>query len=210
MHRERLWTMALGAGAIAAAVVLSACSSSVELTGTSDGAALSSTAASTTVVKTGTTELTTTTTVATTTVAATTTPTVTTPVTTPVATPLTTPAAAEPVGDAVPPTTLAPAPAPTATTVPADAPPATQSGPCPVVRHNPVITAGCGDATPLVLEVQRELSCVGDPVTQDGVFGPATYQAVRVFQASAGLVADGLAGPRTRALMHDSCLASDY
>jgi peptidoglycan hydrolase-like protein with peptidoglycan-binding domain len=79
-----------------------------------------------------------------------------------------------------------------------------------VVRHDPLTTAGCGDATPLVLEVQQDLSCVGDPVTQDGVFGAATYRAVITFQRSTGLGADGLAGPRTRAALHDNCVAGDY
>ena len=207
--------MTLGAGAIAAASLVSACSSSVQLASTTDGASKPTTAAGTAGVETSTKELTTTTVTATTVTATTAAPTTvaetTLPTTTPPTTsPAITPTAAEPVGNAAPPTTLAPEPPPAATTAPAAAPPTAQSDPCPVLPHNPATTAGCGDATPLVLEVQRELSCVGDPVTQDGVFGPATYRAVRVFQASAGLAVDGLAGPRTRALMHDSCLAGDY
>jgi peptidoglycan hydrolase-like protein with peptidoglycan-binding domain len=78
------------------------------------------------------------------------------------------------------------------------------------VHHNPATTAGCGDATPLVLEVQRELSCVGDPVVQDGVYGASTYRAVLAYQMSVGLAADGLAGPHTREQIHEACLAGDY
>ena len=54
-----------------------------------------------------------------------------------------------------------------------------------------------GDSGDEVMELQRRLSAVGFPLTLDGQFGPATEHAVRAFQNKAGLVVDGLAGPKT-------------
>ncbi len=49
------------------------------------------------------------------------------------------------------------------------------------------------------LEIQRRLKALGfDPGPLDGIRGRLTIRAVKAFQASRGLVADGIAGPVTR------------
>lgn len=58
-------------------------------------------------------------------------------------------------------------------------------GPSPVVLR-------LGDRGPAVTALQRALG-----VQDDGAFGPGTDQAVRAFQASAGLPVDGVVGRRT-------------
>ena len=53
-------------------------------------------------------------------------------------------------------------------------------------------------AADIVKEVQRELTKRGFfPGGADGVYGPQTADAVRLFQAKSGLVADGEVGPAT-------------
>lgn len=54
-----------------------------------------------------------------------------------------------------------------------------------------------GDKGENVKTMQRGLTTAGFAVTVDGDFGPATEKAVRQFQSSRGLLADGVAGFKT-------------
>lgn len=58
-----------------------------------------------------------------------------------------------------------------------------------------------GDKGVVVRQIQRALKKAGFGVADDGIWGPVTTEAVRSFQASHGLVPDGLAGPKTLAMM---------
>jgi peptidoglycan hydrolase-like protein with peptidoglycan-binding domain len=60
----------------------------------------------------------------------------------------------------------------------------------------PTISIGAeGD---VVRRAQRALHRTPDPsVVVDGIFGPATEHAVRIFQEGAGLAVDGIVGPHT-------------
>lgn len=57
-----------------------------------------------------------------------------------------------------------------------------------------------GDA---VREIQLALRLAGYNVTIDSTYGPKTEAAVKAFQRSRGIAADGIAGPKTLALLHD-------
>ena len=54
-----------------------------------------------------------------------------------------------------------------------------------------------GDQGSDVAEIQGQLASLGYDVAADGDFGPATAEAVKAFQISRGLDADGLVGPST-------------
>lgn len=56
-----------------------------------------------------------------------------------------------------------------------------------------------GDRSGAVRELQRKLNTKGAKLAMDGSYGDATEAAVRVYQRSIGLVADGIAGPKTLA-----------
>src|SRR5712691_10080415 len=69
-----------------------------------------------------------------------------------------------------------------------------------------------GSAGPEVTALRAKLQELGfSPGRLDGHFGPATRAAVLAFQKSAGLLADGVAGPRTQGalgLVTDTSLPS--
>jgi peptidoglycan hydrolase-like protein with peptidoglycan-binding domain len=67
------------------------------------------------------------------------------------------------------------------------------------------VTCRRGDSGPLVRKLQRLLYERGhSELNTDGVFGPATLDAVLKYQRGAGLAADGLVGHRTLASLQNS------
>jgi hypothetical protein len=58
-----------------------------------------------------------------------------------------------------------------------------------------------GDHGDAVEHIQEALTGRGLHLKIDGLFGPATFVAVKTFQASRGLVADGIVGPQTWAAL---------
>ncbi len=58
-----------------------------------------------------------------------------------------------------------------------------------------------GDQGSEVAEIQGQLADLGYDVAADGDFGPATAEAVKAFQASQGIEADGLVGEATYAAL---------
>lgn len=61
----------------------------------------------------------------------------------------------------------------------------------------PWATVSSGEASERVSVIQYLLRSRGHAVTVDGTFGPATKQAVKALQSAAGLVSDGVVGPKT-------------
>jgi len=89
---------------------------------------------------------------------------------------------------AVPPPTTAP------TTTVAQTPPAAAPKPVPA----PTTNLKPGDTGPSVKVLQRALASLGFSTgTVDGDYGPATEDAVKQFQRSAGLADDGIVGSET-------------
>lgn len=52
-----------------------------------------------------------------------------------------------------------------------------------------------------VVELQKALVKVGFQIAVDGIFGPATDQAIKQFQKDKGLIVDGIVGNQTRELL---------
>lgn len=82
--------------------------------------------------------------------------------------------------------------------------PAAQPSQGPPVERAPVRHPASGDSLAphskwTVRSIQKMLAALGmlDPAGVDGVWGPHTAGAVKQFQASQGLVTDGIVGPKT-------------
>ncbi|WP_180970084.1 peptidoglycan recognition protein family protein [Deinococcus planocerae] len=60
-----------------------------------------------------------------------------------------------------------------------------------------ILTVRRGDSGEAVRAVQGQLAARGYGVTVDGLFGAGTESAVKAFQSSRGLTADGVVGPNT-------------
>lgn len=58
-----------------------------------------------------------------------------------------------------------------------------------------------GDRGQAVLQLQKQLNAQGAKLFADGDFGDETEKAVRAYQLKVGLVADGIAGPKTLAAL---------
>jgi len=56
---------------------------------------------------------------------------------------------------------------------------------------------GAGDDGTEVMEIQLELANRGFDVVPDGSYGPSTVEAVKAFQSSRGMEADGMVGAKT-------------
>ncbi len=58
-----------------------------------------------------------------------------------------------------------------------------------------------GDEGAEIAEIQGQLIELGYDIVADGAFGPAMADAVKAFQASRGIKADGMVGPKTYAAL---------
>lgn len=97
------------------------------------------------------------------------------------------------------PASLPPTTAPTVTTPPVTTTPTTTPTPSLAVPAAGLKPGAKGAA---VKQLQRALKSVGyNPGAIDGSYGPSTESAVKQFQQANGLVADGIAGPKTIAAL---------
>ena len=70
----------------------------------------------------------------------------------------------------------------------------------PPATEVPTLVKGMND--PDILELQRAFRVIGYLPEPTGIFDELTFKETRRFQKDFGLVADGIAGPRTRALLY--------
>jgi hypothetical protein len=71
------------------------------------------------------------------------------------------------------------------------------------------VTLKSGDSGDEVKQLQEALAALGYDVGEaDGVFGAATEEAVKQFQADSGLGADGVAGPQTLTAINEALAAT--
>ena len=68
-------------------------------------------------------------------------------------------------------------------------------------RPLPQLSLRRGDAGPAVASLQYALRRAGQAIGVDGGFGSATQRALSAFQRANGLIADGIAGPRSWAAL---------
>lgn len=67
-----------------------------------------------------------------------------------------------------------------------------------------------GDTGLYVVDLQKRLRNAGFKITIDGDFGGGTEKAVLAFQTTHGLVADGIVGPKTLAVLDERTACSKY
>jgi peptidoglycan hydrolase-like protein with peptidoglycan-binding domain len=65
-----------------------------------------------------------------------------------------------------------------------------------------------GESDGCVAELQQLLNQYGQSITVDGVFGPGTYAAVRVFQSQSGIAVDGIVGPVSKNALYNGSSSS--
>lgn len=91
---------------------------------------------------------------------------------------------------------------PTTPSVPSSPPTQNPSLPRPLRLTQPFTTG------PEVRNLQQALARSGVALVVDGVFGPGTERAVKLFQSSRGLTPDGIVGPRTWAMLQGSATST--
>jgi hypothetical protein len=86
----------------------------------------------------------------------------------------------------------------------------TQTAPAVTSTVPEDVTLKSGDSGDEVKRLQEALAALGYDIggEPDGVFGPATEEAVKQFQADSGLTADGVAGPETLKAINDALAAT--